>query len=149
MKNLNISYNKKGTSYILSLIVAAYAVIMGAYITITQLLVPSYSFLFFFGLLLFLLSVALILILTLGQPKPLVLLNSESLTVNSPDKVQTVVNWNDVSNVGLGLSYFKFKKHDGSEITAELSFLKYSDLKIMKSNIIEICESKNISFQND
>ena len=38
---------------------------------------------------------------------------------------------------------------DGKQYTVDISGLKYDDLKKVKSQIIEICESKSIPYKND
>ena len=86
--------------------------------------------------------------MTISQPKPLVVLNNEVLSLNfTRQRLRTIVSWEQVSHIGIGLSYITMIV-DEQQLTVDLDTLRYQDLKILKSKLIEIAESKDIPYNN-
>ena len=76
-------------------------------------------------------------------------MNNEFIEVNLPQKDVLRKEWNEIRDVGIGISYVTLKDVNSKQYDVDLSLLKYSDLKDVKSKIIEICENKNIPFKNN
>jgi len=115
-----------------------------------QALAGLYGLDFYLALAGAVLGMVLVLNATLWESKPIFKMNQESIYVNMPgQKNAYMVDWLSVKEVGIGLSYIKFSETDGKNYTVDISGLKYSDLKDVKSGVVEICESKNIPYRND
>lgn len=81
---------------------------------------------------------------------PTLKINNESIESNLPYEKKTSINWIDVSKVNIGVSHINFLLNgEQKEQKLNLSGLIYNDLKNVKSKIIELCEHKNISYNND
>jgi len=150
MNELIINYGPSQNQKILTMIIGGYFAIYGFYQCIMLALANSFIYTFYLALVAVILGIILILSVTLWSVAPLFKMNSESIYINMPDvKSIYTVNWIDVKEVGIGISYLKFAETDGKVYNVDISGLKYADLKQVKSEVIEMCESKNIPYRND
>lgn len=149
MNELQIDYGNKGTFRIFTLTVSVYALILSLIMCVRSALVKNYDLWFFCLLALAVLSVVLILALTVWQPKPLVIIDSQSMTFNMKGQQMFIIDWAEVQQITIGISFLTILVISSKQVTIDLSGLKYSDLKDVKSKIIELCENKNILFHNN
>jgi len=149
MNRLIINYNQKGFIRYAFLVLSGYSLIFGIYLCIQQALGSNYNLLFYSSLLLIILSVVGLLNLTIWQNKNILVIDNELIEVNLPKKDSIKIEWNDITEIKIGVSYLILKNSINKQIDINLGILKYDDLKNTKSRIIEICEAKNIPFKND
>jgi len=149
MNDLIINYNPKNALRSLSLIVSGCSILFSFYICIKEALVSNYSYTFYCAILLIVISVVLLLYLTLWQPKPLLIINNSIFVANFPGRNVISLDWDNVKELGIGVSYLVFKTKDSKQYEIDLGVVKYDDLKNIKSRIIELCEEKSIPFHNN
>ena len=90
----------------------------------------------------------MILSITISQPKPLVRLNNEEFALTFPmQRLRTIVYWHEVTHIVIGLSYITMVVAE-QELKVDLEILRYHDLKVLKSKLVEVAESKNIPYNN-
>ena len=150
MTDLVIKYAVSTKIKLQALIVAIYLMIISLVIAVGEMTktVPEYGVYFFIGVVGILIALSLIVSVTISQPKPLVVLNNEVLSLNfTRQRLRTIVSWEQVSHIGIGLSYITMIV-DEQQLTVDLDTLRYQDLKILKSKLIEIAESKDIPYNN-
>lgn len=150
MTELVIKYAISNKIKLQALAAAIYLMIISLTIAIKEItkITPEYGVYFIVGVVGILISLSLIISVTLSQPKPLVVLNNEVLSLNFPrQRLNTILSWEQVSHIGIGLSYVTMIV-DQQKLTADFDILKYQDLKALKSKLIEIAESKDIPYNN-
>lgn len=148
MNDLRIKYSGSVTVRSFVLISSVAYAAFGFYISVTEALNSNYGFSFIAGLLIILVSVILILSFTIWRSKPLLVIDSDKVIANfANQKHLPEIDWSTVTEVGVGISYLRFTVN-GSSIDMDLSALVYSDLRTVKSKIIELCESKNIPYHS-
>ena len=62
-------------------------------------------------------------------------------------RLSTTLYWNEVSHIGIGLSYITLLVAE-QELSVDLELLRYHDLKVLKAKLIEVAESKTIPYNN-
>lgn len=150
MNEYIINYNDSKSQRILSFVVGGYAVLYGLYQSVMQALNNTFTFDFFAAVILIVLGVILILNVTVWAARPIFIMNLDRIYVKMPDqKAVYKAEWISIREIALGVSYLKMSETDGKQYTVDISGLKYDDLKKVKSQIIEICESKSIPYKND
>lgn len=150
MNEYVINYNDSKSQKTLSFIIGGYAVLYGLYQSVMQALNNTFTFDFFAALALIVFGVILILNVTVWAVRPIFIMNSDRIYVKMPDQKSVYrAEWISIREIALGVSYLKMLETDGKQYTVDISGLKYNDLKNVKSQIIEICESKNIPYKND
>ena len=150
MTDLVIKYAVSTKIKLQALIVAIYLMIISLVISVQEMIkpAPEYGVYFFIGVVGILIALSLIISVTISQPKPLVVLNNEVLSLNFPkQRLQTILAWEQVSHIGIGLSFITMIV-DEQQMTVDLDTLSYHDLKTLKSKLIEIAESKDIPYNN-
>ena len=150
MTELVIKYAISTKIKLQALIVAIYLMIISIVIAVGEITktTPEDGIYFYIGVVGFLIALSLIVSATISQPKPLVVLNNEVLSLNFPrQKLKTILSWEQVSHIGIGLNYITMII-DEQQMTVDLDTLRYHDLKTLKSNLIEIAESKDIPYNN-
>ena len=150
MTELVIKYAISPKIKLQALIVAIYLMIISLVIAVKEMMktVPEYGVYFFIGVVGILIALSLIVSVTISQPKPLIILNNDLLSLNFPrQKLHTLFTWDQVSHIGIGLSFITLNV-DEQQLTVDLETLKYHDLKLLKSKLIEIAEAKDISYNN-
>lgn len=150
MNEYVINYNDSKSQKTLFFIVGGYAILLGLYQSVMQALANTLTFDFFAALVLVVLGAILILNATVWAARPIFIMNSDSIYVKMPNQKSVYkAEWISIREIALGISYLKMLETDGKQYTVDISGLKYDDLKKVKSQIIEICESKSIPYKND
>lgn len=150
MNEYVINYNDSKSQKTLFFIVGGYAILLGLYQSVMQALANTFTFDFFAALVLVVLGAILILNATVWAARPIFIMNSDSIYVKMPNQKSVYkAEWISIREIALGISYLKMLETDGKQYTVDISGLKYDDLKKVKSQIIEICESKSIPYKND
>ena len=150
MTELVIRYAISKKIKLQALIVSIYLMIISLVIAVGEMMktVPEYGVYFFIGVVGILIALSLIVSVTISQPKPLVVLNNEVLSLNFPrQRLRHLISWDQVSHIGIGLSHITLNIDEQLQ-TVDLEVLKYQDLKVLKSKLIEIAESKDIPYNN-
>jgi len=148
MTELVIRYAISTRLKLQALIVSIYLMIMSLTIAVLEMMQSQYGAYFFVGVVGILISLSLILSATISQPKPLVVLDNEEFSLNFPmQSLRTIIYWGQVSHIGIGLSYVTMIV-DEQELHLDLEILRYHDLKVLKSKLMEVAESKNIPYNN-
>ena len=148
MNDLIIKYAISPKIKFQALLVSIYLLLMSGTIAVLEVLKSHYEVVFFVGIIGVIISVALILSATISQPKPLVILNNETFALNFPgQRLNVNIPWNEVTHMGIGLSYFTLVMDD-QEVHLDLDVLRYHDLKVLKSRLIEIAEARDIPYNN-
>lgn len=149
MNDLEISYGVSFQRNLFALITGGYISLYGFYQCVLQALINTFTLNFYLALTAIVLGVILILGATLWKSKPLFRVNSESIYANLPEQKSIYVSeWISIKGVGVGIDFFKFSETDGKDYQVDLGYLKYNDIKKIKSRVIEFCESKNIPYRN-
>lgn len=92
----------------------------------------------------------LVVLFSIGQPKPLLTIDSEGIAVNFPEQhIAGKIEWLDIAKISIGISHLKMQTISDKVYEINLESLKYNDLRNIKTKIIEVCESKNIPYEND
>lgn len=150
MNEYVINYNDSKSQKTLFFIVGGYAILLGLYQSVMQALANTFTFDFFAALVLVVLGAILILNATIWAARPIFIMNSDNIYVKMPNQKSVYkAEWISIREIALGISYLKMLETDGKQYTVDISGLKYDDLKKVKSQIIEICESKSIPYKND
>lgn len=150
MNEYVVNYNDSKSQKILSLVVGAYAALFGLYLAVLESLKNVFGFDFFAALLLVILGAILILNVTIWAARPIFVMSMDNIYVKMPNQKSVYKSdWINIREVAFGVSYLKMLETDGKQYSVDISGLKYVDLKNVKSQIIEICESKNIPYKND
>ena len=148
MNELIIKYAISNKIKLQALIVSIYLMIMSLVIAVLEMTKSQYEVYFVIGVIGILISLSLIISVTLSQPKPLVVLNNDDFALNFPlQRLRTVISWEQVTHIGIGLSYITMEV-DNQKLTVDLEILRYHDLKALKTRLIEIAEAKDIPYNN-
>jgi hypothetical protein len=128
---------------------AACLAVWSIYVSFTELFASRYSPLFYLAIAALVLAVFTILSVTIWLPKPIITISAESLTPNLPNQSSLKpISWNEVLDVNIGLNFFKITLKSNKSVNIDLSSLRYSDLKDVKSKVVEFCEAKDIPYKN-
>lgn len=149
MNELKVQYGISSSVKFMAILSGAYLFIMGATLSIMQAMANQFSFYFFGGIAAILLAILLILTVTVWQPKPLITINNSAFEIYQPkQKIDGVIAWENVSQVGIGLSYITLQTTSNKDYKIDLENLLYADVKDVKTKLIEVCESKGIAYTN-
>ena len=150
MNELIIDYGEPKSKRITSVIIGVYFTIFCLYFLILEWLAHRYAMLFFFALIGALLGIAIIIRNTLLVTRPLLKISNVGILPELPgEKNQIPVEWANVSEMNIGVSYLTFILNGQKQQKIDLSSLRYKDMKEVKSKVMEICEFKNIPYKND
>lgn len=144
MDELIICYKKAKSAQIAAIVVGGYFAAFCLYLVVEQLMHKTFAAPFYFALIGCILGILVILSNTLWTAKPLVKINNTIFDVRNVNTIE----WTNVSQVGIGTSYFVFLLNGQKEVKVDLSMLVYTDLVKVKSKIVELCEFKNIPYKN-
>ena len=148
MNNIKIKHESSAFMHYFILASSIFYAIIGFYISIKQALGNAYGFIFYIGLIMIIIATVLILSVTLWKAKPLVEIDAMNIIVNlSGQKSVPTIEWFAVRELGIGISNVKIST-DKKIYDVELSSLKYSDIKSIKTYLMELCESKGIPYHN-
>lgn len=148
MTELVIRYAISTRLKLQALIVAIYLMIISIVMAVLEMMNSQYNAYFFVGVVGILIALSLILSVTISQPKPLVVMDNEEFTLNFPmQRLRTIIYWSEVSHIGIGLSYITMVVGE-QKLEVDLEILRYHDLRILKSKLVEVAESKSIPYNN-
>lgn len=148
MSELVIRYAISTRLKLQALIVSIYLMIMSIVMAVLEMLDSQYNAYFFVGVVGILIALSLILSVTISQPKPLVKMENEEFSLNFPmQRLRTIIYWHEVTHIGIGLSYITMVVAD-QKLEVDLEILRYHDLRVLKSKLVEVAESKNIPYNN-
>ena len=148
MSELVIRYAISTRLKLQALIVSIYLMIMSIVMAVLEMLDSQYNAYFFVGVVGILIALSLILSVTISQPKPLVKMDNEEFSLNFPmQRLRTIIYWHEVTHIGIGLSYITMVVAD-QKLEVDLEILRYHDLRVLKSKLVEVAESKNIPYNN-
>ena len=134
----------------LILVAAVYLFVVSAILSITLYATTGeFKFYFFMGIVGLLVAAILFLSVTVWKPKPIIIITNDEFTLHIPkQKVDGIIAWEDVVNIGMGISYLSFTTNEKKQYKIDLENLKYRELLAIKTKLIEICEVKNIPYGN-
>ena len=147
METLTIQYTCSKIEKYTSVISAIFLFAICLYQIIIEALANNYSFIFFFYTIGVLLGLALFFTFTWWQPAPLLSVNNQQIHTNLPKMKDKTIEWGQIRNVAIGGGHIKITTNN--DLFLDLSSLKHSDINLIKSKIVEICETKSITFHND
>lgn len=148
MNDLIIKYAISKKIKMQALIVSIYLLLLTLTMAVLELTKSQYGVYFFVGVIGIIIAVSLILSVTISQPKPLIVLNNELFSLDFPlQRLNTVIPWDQVTHMGIGLSYITLDM-DEQNVHVDLDLLRYHDLKVLKSRLIEIAEARDIPYNN-
>lgn len=128
---------------------AAFLGIWSIYVGFTQMMASNLYTLFYVSIVGLIIAVFSILSVTIWLPKPIFRVSLEGIFPNLSNQSNLKpVLWEDMSDVNVGLNFLKITLKTTKTVNIDLSSLRYSDLKDVKSKIVELCESKNIPYRN-
>lgn len=148
MTELVIRYAISTRLKLQALIVSIYLMIISIVMAVLEMMNSQYNAYFFVGVVGILIALSLILSVTISQPKPLVVMDNEVFKLNFPlQRLRTIIYWHEVTHIGIGLSYITMVVGD-QKLQVDLEILRYHDLRILKSKLVEVAESKSIPYNN-
>lgn len=148
MDELIIEYSISKRLKIMSILSGIYLSATSIALVIGQVINKNYAFVFYACIVGLILGIISILIVTIWQSKRTIVINNDELNINLPNqRINGTIMWDSVSQVGIGLSYITVITDD-TNYKIDLENLMYSDLKKIKSKLIEVCEAKSIPFNN-
>lgn len=149
MNELVINYSISKNIKALGIIAGAYLFSISIGLSIFQALQNKFAFFFFAGIVGTLLGIILILSVTTWQSKPVIVINNDQFHIYLPkQRIDGAIFWENVTQLGIGLSYLTMQTNANKNYKVDLENLKYSDLRAVKTKLIEICEAKNIPYSN-
>ncbi|MDR0824405.1 MAG: hypothetical protein LBN74_04880 [Prevotella sp.] len=151
MEELIINYNGiSENKRIANIVTGVYLAGFTLYFSIIEGVAGRYGVLFYCALIGFVLAVMLILGNTLWLSGATLSIDSNAIKPNMPKQNKSAIAWTSVSGVNIGVSYVALSIDGGQKHRKlDLSSLRYDDVKTVKSKILEVCEYKNIPYQND
>jgi hypothetical protein len=148
MKNLEVNYSISKNLKYLAMASGGCLFAISAGVSISRAIAGSYSFFFYVGVVGMLVALALVLTFWLSQSKPIVVITNEQFQMRFPKYFEGVVEWKDVAQLTIGLSYITITTNENEHLKIDFENLKYVDIRAIKTKLIEICEEKNISYSN-
>lgn len=150
MEELVVTYGQPKGNKVLFVAIGTAITVCGLMIIAKQIFDKQYDILLVSGVFNTIFGISISLRHTVWKYNPLVKINNEIIQFDFSGNKKTSINWVDVSKVNIGVSYINFLLNgEQKEQKLNLSGLIYNDLKSVKSKIIELCEHKNISYNND
>ena len=148
MTELVIRYAISTRLKVQALIVSIYLMIISIVMAVLEMMNSQYNAYFFVGVVGILIALSLILSVTISQPKPLVRMDNEEFALNFPlQRLRTIIYWHEVTHIGIGLSYITMVVGE-QKLQVDLEILRYHDLRILKSKLVEVPESTSIPYNN-
>lgn len=151
MNELIIDYNTlSSTKKTINIITGIYLTGFALYFCITEGIAGRYGILFFSALIAFILAAILLLSNTLWVSGAILSIDNNTVKPNISGQSKSAIDWTNVSSLNIGISYITFSLNGRQkQRKIDLVTLKYDDVKTVKSKLVEICEYKNIPYQND
>lgn len=123
---------------------------ISAGISILQALHQPLGFYFYLGISGILVGLITVLMFTVWSKETKIELTSQIMGFNIPSqKINGSISWENITHIGMGLSHLSLKTNANRDFKIDLENLKYADIKRIKSKIIEVCETRGITFQNE
>ena len=149
MNELVINYSISKNIKALGIIAGVYLLGISAGVSILQAMENKFEFFFFAGVAGVILGIILILSVTVWQSKPVIEINNDQFHIYLPkQRIDGTIFWENVTQLGIGLSYLTMQTNTGKNYKIDLENLKYSDLRAVKTKLIEVCEAKGIPYNN-
>lgn len=150
MEELNLNYGLSKGQRVTNVIVYSLFAAYTLYLCVKEGIINHFGVWFFISLALFLLAVVFILKNTVWLPPAVLSMDKEKISSNFPGHKSLKIDWINVSKVNIGPGYIIFLLNGGQkQAKIDLLSLRYEDLLTVKSKVIELCEYKNIPYQND
>lgn len=151
MNELNINYEGISKARkITNIATAIYLIGFTLYFCITEGVASRFNVLFFCAMIGFVLATILLLNNTLWLPGAILHIDNNTITANFPKQTKMTIDWTSISRVNIGVSYIIFLVNgEQKQRKLDLSVLIYDDVKNVKAKVVEMCEYKNIPYQND
>lgn len=148
MNDLIVAYSLSKKIKITSLVAGIFLTMLSVGIAVQQTLASKFSFFFVVGVLGALIGVVLILIVVYHPDELQLEINNEHFRIKLPkQRIDGLIEWENVTQVGIGLSYLVLTTQ-GKTYKIDLGNLKYNDIKLIKTKLLEICEAKSIAYSN-
>ena len=149
MNDLVIHYSISKKLKAAAFVAGAYLFCISLWISAFQATDKQFSFFFFVGVAGVLLAALLIMSVTIWQPKPIIFIDNDQFLIHLPkQKIDGAIGWENVSQVGIGLSFLTLATTESKTYKIDLENLKYADIRAIKTKVIEICEAKGIPYSN-
>lgn len=149
MNELEINYSISKNIQLTGIISGAYLFGISSGVAIFQALAKNYTFFFYAGLVGAVIGVILILSVTTWQSKPVITIDNDQFRVHLPkQRINGVIDWVNVTQIGIGLSYITMATNENKNYKIDLENLKYTDLRAIKTKLIEVSEAKGIPYYN-
>lgn len=151
MNELNINYEGISQSKkIINIVTGVYLALFTLYFAVIEGVASRFGLFFFCAMIGFVLAAILILSNTIWLRGPILKIDTESITSALSAKSKMTIDWTSVSRVNIGISYIVFFTNgEKKQRKLDLTTLLYEDVLATKAKIVEICEYKNIPYQND
>lgn len=150
MNELIIHYKAPKMQRIMALTAGYYFFVVSLGLAVYFAVENRIDYFFYLAIAGIVLSAVLICLFSFWQPKPLMVIGKDAISLHFPDqKLNGNIDWKEIDRINIGISYLKIRTTNDKEYAVDLNDLKYMDLKAVKSKIVEICEAKNIRYEND
>jgi len=151
MNELNINYEGiSSTKKIANIVTGVYLAAFTLYFTVTEGIAGRFGLFFFCAIIGFILAAILILSNTVWLQGSIIKIDTGSIISALPKQSKVTIDWTSVSRVNIGMSYIVFLINgEKKQRRLDLVTLRYEDVLATKAKIVEICEYKNIPYQND
>ncbi|MDR1518443.1 MAG: hypothetical protein LBS52_10255, partial [Dysgonamonadaceae bacterium] len=134
MNDLIIHYSISKKLKAVSLVAGIYLFGISLGISILQAMEKHFTFFFFAGLAGLLFALILVLSVTAWQPKPIIVIDGGRFLIRLPrQKINGSIAWENVSQIGIGLSFLTLSTGEGRNYKIDLENLKYADLRDIKT----------------
>lgn len=148
MDELCIDYGISKPKKITNIVIGGYLAVFTLTFCIIEGVASRFSVLFFCAMVGFVMAAILVLSNTLWLPRPIMKIDNQSITSNLG--VSMTIEWVNVSQVNIGVSYIVFALNGGQkQRKIDIAGLVYDDMKAIKAKVIELCEYKQIPYKND
>lgn len=144
---INYSEKSKNTK-LFNLIVRVLILVVFAFFCISEVVANTYSLRFYLALIGVVISLVLLLMDLFAGNGDILKIDVNTVEFYT-SKPKLIIDWANISKVNIGPSYITFQMNGLKEVKLNLSNIMYDDVKRVKSKIIELCEYKNIPYQND
>lgn len=149
MNELVVNYSISKNIKALIIITGIYLVGIAGGVAILQALDSKFSFFFYAGVVGVIMGIIAILGATIRQPKPMLEIDNDQFRIYLPkQRIDGAINWENVTQLGIGLSYLTMQTNTDKNYKIDLENLKYNDLRAVKTKLMEICEAKKIPYSN-
>lgn len=149
MNELKIHYTISSKLKITAIVASIALLAISLLISVPEALKQHFEIYFFIGIIGIVLAIILLLMVTVGQPKPMIILNNDEFYMHLPaQRIQGTISWDEIKHISFGLDQLIMTTQSNKHYDIKLENLKYIDLRTLKSRVIEICELKKISYNN-